>query len=94
MIEAEEQALVEKLVVHAPVETLAKACWRDEMPDDLLSCAQANMAFEVNLVPSSETIMPAVTGTTAPPRLRRSAERDSRVVRQRAGRSFHASVQA
>src|SRR3984885_12990342 len=39
MIEAEEQALVEKLVAHAPVETLAEAIlhrlsWRNEMPDD------------------------------------------------------------
>jgi hypothetical protein len=39
MIEAEEQALVEKLVAHAPIETLAEAIlhrlsWRNEMPDD------------------------------------------------------------
>src|SRR5450755_1068186 len=39
MIEAEEQALVEKLVAHAPVETLAEAVlhrlsWRNEMPDE------------------------------------------------------------
>ena len=39
MIEAEEQALVEKLVAHALVETLAEAVLhrlsrRDEMPDD------------------------------------------------------------
>src|ERR1700729_447277 len=39
MIESEEQALVEKLVAHAPVETLAEAIlhrlsWRNEMPDD------------------------------------------------------------
>src|SRR5271169_1963712 len=39
MIEAEEQALVERLVAHAPVETLAEAVvhrlsWRNEMPDD------------------------------------------------------------
>ena len=39
MIEAEEQALVEKLVAHAPVEALAKAVLhrlsrRNEMPDD------------------------------------------------------------
>src|SRR5476649_2681894 len=39
MIEAEEQALVEKLVAHAAVETLAEAVlhrlsWRNEMPDN------------------------------------------------------------
>src|ERR1700689_5281143 len=39
MIEAEEQALVEKFVAHAAVETLAEAIlhrlsWRNEMPDD------------------------------------------------------------
>ena len=39
MIKVEEQALVEKLVAHAPVETLAEAVlhrlsWRNEMPDD------------------------------------------------------------
>src|SRR6202034_1179789 len=39
MIEAEEQALVEKVVAHAAVETLAEAIlhrlsWRNEMPDD------------------------------------------------------------
>src|SRR6201994_4759142 len=39
MVEAEEQALVEKLVAHAPIETLAEAIlhrlsWRNEMPDD------------------------------------------------------------
>jgi len=35
-----------------------------------------------------------VTGTTAPPRILRQAERDSREVRHCEGRSFHASVQA
>src|SRR5271156_5242246 len=39
MIEAEEQAIVEKLVAHAPIETLTEAVlhrlsWRNEMPDD------------------------------------------------------------
>ena len=39
MIKVEEQALVEELVAHAPVETLAEAIlhrlsWRNEMPDD------------------------------------------------------------
>src|SRR4029077_7703930 len=65
MIEAEEQALVEKLVAHAPVETLAEAVLhrlsrRDEMQTIVLSCVQASIAFEVNSVPLSETIMPGL----------------------------------
>jgi hypothetical protein len=65
MIEAEEQALVEKFVVHAPVEALAKTVLHrpsrhDEMPDDRFVARQASMAFEVNSVPWSETIVPGL----------------------------------
>src|ERR1700733_1676285 len=50
MIEAEEQALVEKLVAHAAVETLAEAIlhrlsWRNEMPDDPVGPHTGLMSF-------------------------------------------------
>jgi hypothetical protein len=65
MIEAEEQALVEKLVADAPVEALTKTVcigFPGAMKCEtiLLSCAQASMAFEVNSVPLLDTIMPGL----------------------------------
>jgi hypothetical protein len=59
MIKAEEQALVEKLVAHAPVETFSEAVLhllfrRYEMPDDPVVLRPA---FEVNSVSLSEAIM-------------------------------------
>jgi hypothetical protein len=55
----------EKLVAHAPVEALTKAVLHrlsrgNQMLDDLLSCVQASMAFEVNPIPLSDTIMPGL----------------------------------
>jgi hypothetical protein len=65
MIEAEAQALVEKLVAHAPVETLAEGVlYRlsrcDEMPDEPVVPRPGEQAVEVNSVPLSETIMPGL----------------------------------
>ena len=65
MIEAEEQALVEKFVSHAAIEALAEAVLhrlsrRDEMPDDRVVVRPGRMAFEVNSVPLSDTIMPGL----------------------------------
>jgi hypothetical protein len=53
MVEAEEQALVEKLVAHSAVEALAEPvlhglAWRDERR---FWAVQASMALEVNSVP-------------------------------------------
>src|SRR5277367_549561 len=67
MIEAEEQALVEKLVAHAPLKLSQKPFCIGfpgamKCQTSLLSCAQANRAFEVNSVPLSETIMPGLPG--------------------------------
>jgi hypothetical protein len=53
VIEAEEQALVEKLVAHAPVETLAEAIlhrlsWRNESKRDVTAAGDyAAMACEL-----------------------------------------------
>src|ERR1700724_3984596 len=65
MIEAEEQAFVEKLISHPTFETLAEAVLHvfarcDECQVMLCSSAQASMAFDVNSVPLSETIIPGL----------------------------------
>lgn len=56
MIEAEEQALIEKVVPHPAVEALAESVLHglarcDEVQTILFSCAQASTAFDVNTVP-------------------------------------------
>src|SRR5271168_2438161 len=65
MIEAEEQALVEKLVAHAPVETLAEAVLhrlsrRDEMPDEPVVLHPGEQGVRGELGPIVETIMPGL----------------------------------
>src|SRR6201990_3475619 len=65
MVKVEEQALVEKLVAHAAVAALPEAVLHRlsramKCQTTLLSCAQANMTFEVNSVSLSETIMPGL----------------------------------
>ena len=39
---------------------LHRLSWRTKCQTTVLSCAQANMAFEVNSVPLSDTIMPGL----------------------------------
>jgi hypothetical protein len=63
VVEIIEQGLVEKFVAHAAIECLADAVLHglargDEVPDDSVPLPHASMAFEVNSVPLSETIMP------------------------------------
>jgi hypothetical protein len=64
MVKVKEQALIEKLVAHAPVEALTEAVlhrlsWRNECQTIWLSRAQASLALAVNSVSLSDTIMPS-----------------------------------
>src|SRR5215210_4729554 len=65
VIQAEEQALVQQLVPHAAIERLAIAILHrlargDVVPLNPVLGTQARMAFEVNSVPLSETIIPGL----------------------------------
>ena len=62
LVEIEEQALVEQLVAHAAVEgfdvaVLHRLARCDVVPFDPMLFAQRKIAFEVNSVPLSETII-------------------------------------
>ena len=62
LIEAKEQALVEKLVSHGPLKLSQKPFCMGlpgamKCQSTCFSCAHSSMAFEVNSVPLSETIM-------------------------------------
>src|ERR1700733_6333845 len=65
MIEAEEQALVEKFVAHAAVETLAEAIlhrpsWRNEMPDDPVVVRPGEHGVRGELGPIVRDVMPGL----------------------------------
>jgi hypothetical protein len=65
VIVAEEQGFVEKLVAHFAVEALAKAVLhrlvrRDEVPCNFVALRLVTIAWQLNSVPLSETIMPGL----------------------------------
>lgn len=65
MVEAEEQALVQELIAHPAVEALDitvlhRLSGRDVVPLDAMILRPARIAFEVNSVPWSDTIIPGL----------------------------------